>query len=235
MICIVNFKTLMDFELQLKWLNDIANEEINFKLLIAPTLPLKNTHNNYEIISQNIAGLTRTVGEISGSVLQYENIKYAIIGHLERRKILNEDSAIINQRLKSCFAFDITPIICLGMHSGPDLVVRELKSIVKNVELTNRNIIIVYESKKSTLNGQAEYSFIEMQAVLKYLKEYITSLNKKHKGPRSVKYIMGGHVDEIGVQVANRLGYDGVLIGDRYKTVEAIEPVLVELNKLQKA
>ena len=131
MICIVNFKSLMCYKKQLQWLQDIEQLPLNFKLLVAPTLPEHNTYQNYEIIAQNISLAQRTVGEMSANVLKALDIRYAFVGHLERRKLLNETTDIIHERLANCLNNDMIPIICLGMHSGPDLVIRELKSILK--------------------------------------------------------------------------------------------------------
>ncbi|MFP7482083.1 triose-phosphate isomerase, partial [Weissella paramesenteroides] len=50
----------------------------------------------------------------------------------------------------------------------------------------------------------------------------------------SYQLILGGHMDEAGSPIANAIGYDGVLIGDRYHTLAAFQPVLDVLNKLNR-
>ena len=52
-------------------------------------------------------------GEITASVLANFGVKYAIIGHMERR-ILGETDADINKKIKQCLAHGITPVIVVG-------------------------------------------------------------------------------------------------------------------------
>lgn len=225
MICIVNFKTQMSYLLQKQWLKDAAEQYRDFDLWLAPTLPELNNYAGVQIVSQNISVTERTVGEISGDILNHLGIQYSIIGHLERRQLLNESTAIINCRLNSCFKHGITPIICLGVHSGPDLVLREFKSIIKKTSLINRDIVVVYESLQSTKLGYSTYSGVEMEAVYMMLHQYLEDLKISGNGPRTFKLIMGGHVDEEGIKLANKIGYDGVLIGDRYQNIDEFKVI----------
>ncbi|MBZ5964583.1 triose-phosphate isomerase [Leuconostoc gelidum subsp. gelidum] len=233
MICIVNFKNMMHYEKQLKWLQDIEREFLDFKLLVAPTLPEHNSYHNYEIIAQNISLVQRTVGEVSASVLNGLKIQYAFVGHLERRRLLNETTDLINERLINCLDNHIVPIICLGIHSGPDLVIRELKSILKNSDLSDQRVIIAYESLKSTQSNQPVYSYVEMEAVYLKLKQYMDELTNS-SGLSSYHLVMGGHINEEGINVAEKIGYDGVLIGDRYQEVTSFQPLIKTLNRIKR-
>lgn len=233
MICIVNFKSLMCYKKQLQWLQDIEQLPLNFKLLVAPTLPEHNTYQNYEIIAQNISLAQRTVGEMSANVLKALDIRYAFVGHLERRKLLNETTDIIHERLANCLNNDMIPIICLGMHSGPDLVIRELKSILKNMDFMGQRIIVAYESLRSTQSNSSAYSYVEMEAVYLKLNQYLSEL-AKNSNLASYSLVMGGYITAEGIFVARKIGYDGVLIGDRYQEVSAFQPIIEALNQVKK-
>ncbi|QHX36402.1 triose-phosphate isomerase [Spiroplasma sp. BIUS-1] len=53
-------------------------------------------------------------GEISVPMLQDLNVKYAVIGHSERRDIFGETDEMINNKAKALLAANITPILCCG-------------------------------------------------------------------------------------------------------------------------
>ena len=52
-------------------------------------------------------------GEITASVLSNFGVKYAIVGHMERR-IAGEDDKAVNKKIKQCLAAGIRPIITVG-------------------------------------------------------------------------------------------------------------------------
>ncbi|MBQ7283982.1 MAG: triose-phosphate isomerase, partial [Oscillospiraceae bacterium] len=92
-------------------------------------------------------------GEISADMLKSFGIKYAIIGHSERRQYFGETDKTVNMRALACHENGITPIICVG----ENLEERE-KDITKDVIKTQiteglanftkqqlHNTIIAYE------------------------------------------------------------------------------------------
>ncbi len=66
--------------------------------------------------------------EISRDMLNDFGVKYAIIGHSERRQYFGETDETVNKRALACLEGGITPIICVG----ENLDERE-KDITKNV------------------------------------------------------------------------------------------------------
>lgn len=53
-------------------------------------------------------------GEVSGPMLKRLGVEYVIVGHSERRWKLGETDEIVNKKLKTILANDITPIVCVG-------------------------------------------------------------------------------------------------------------------------
>ena len=53
-------------------------------------------------------------GEISADMLKSFGVKYAIIGHSERRQYFGETDKTVNMRALACHENEITPIICVG-------------------------------------------------------------------------------------------------------------------------
>ncbi|AOT56086.1 triose-phosphate isomerase [Weissella soli] len=228
MIGVLNFKNLVDFEQQLQFLDDLSHEAVDFELYVAPTLPVASQYDNFKIVSQNLTIPTRTVGEISPSVLHHLNIDTSFIGHLERRKSLNEGLLIVRERLANALANNIRPILSVGQYSDIRLVVEELDTLLHAQPLAGRPIILAYESLASTELGKALYSIDELRDVHNNIRRYMA----QNQPEVEYKFIVGGHMDEVGAPIAHALGYDGVLIGDRYHDVSAFKPVLTALNQL---
>ena len=53
-------------------------------------------------------------GEISAPMLKELGIRYAIVGHSERRQFFGETNAGVNKRAKAALANGIRPIVCVG-------------------------------------------------------------------------------------------------------------------------
>ncbi len=53
-------------------------------------------------------------GEVSGEMLQDFGCHYVILGHSERRHILGETDALVNQKVLAALALGLLPILCVG-------------------------------------------------------------------------------------------------------------------------
>jgi triosephosphate isomerase len=229
MLAVLNFKNLVDFKMQVDFLNELDKQELQVDLLISPTLPVKNEFQHFQVISQNLTIEKRTVGEISPSVLNYLGIDTSFIGHLERRKSLNEGLLIVRRRLANALKNNIRPLISVGQYNDLTLVTEELDTLLKDQDI-QAPIIIAYESLASTEMGRALYSIDEIRDVHNTIRTFMAG----HYPNIQYQLILGGHMDEVGSPIANAIGYDGVLIGDRYHTVEQFQPVLDVLNNLSR-
>lgn len=53
-------------------------------------------------------------GEVSGPMLKRLGVEYVIVGHSERRWKMDESDEIVNKKLKTILANNLTPIVCIG-------------------------------------------------------------------------------------------------------------------------
>ncbi|MFL6580870.1 MAG: triose-phosphate isomerase family protein, partial [Burkholderiales bacterium] len=53
-------------------------------------------------------------GEVSASMLREFGVRYAIVGHSERRQYHGETDALVAEKAKAALAHGITPIVCVG-------------------------------------------------------------------------------------------------------------------------
>lgn len=92
-------------------------------------------------------------GEISAQMLKSMGVEYVIIGHSERRAYFAETDETVNKKIKSAFANDLKPIVCVGESLEQREEGKTVDIITSQVEkalegLTDdqvKNTIIAYE------------------------------------------------------------------------------------------
>lgn len=89
-------------------------------------------------------------GEISGFMLTEIGVRYAIVGHSERRQYFGETDETVNKRLLAAQRHGLTPILCVGetkqqRDAGETeaLIATQLKKDL--VDVNQQNLIIAYE------------------------------------------------------------------------------------------
>ncbi|MDR0928119.1 MAG: triose-phosphate isomerase [Oscillospiraceae bacterium] len=87
---------------------------VPFTALAAAAEALKGT--NIALGAQNIhwAQKGAFTGEISADMLSALGVRYAIVGHSERRQYFGETDLTVNQRTVAAVTSGITPIVCVG-------------------------------------------------------------------------------------------------------------------------
>jgi triosephosphate isomerase (TIM) len=89
-------------------------------------------------------------GEISASMLTEIGVRYAIVGHSERRQYFGETDATVNLRLKAAQKAGLIPILCVGetkqqRDAGETerVIIEQLKTGLVDVDVAN--LVIAYE------------------------------------------------------------------------------------------
>lgn len=174
-------------------------------------------------------------GEISASMLKNLGVEYAIIGHSERRKYLNETDEMINKKVLAGLKTGLKVILCIG----EDLIIRrrgkkaveefiknqlekDLKGISKSYKLKANSLIIAYEPLWSIGTGHSDtpQDAVEM---IRFIKK--TLLAKPYT--LNPKVIYGGSVDS--KNIADFLKHpeiDGALIGHASLKAEEIKRII---------
>lgn len=134
MLIIANWKSNFTRDQAEKWLSEFANQLkvptaleklISASIVIAPAFPhvqmvsdelvnnkiLKSVSVGVQDISPFPAG--SYTGAVSGQNLEGYHVKYAILGHSERRKYFHETNIEVAKKVEQCFDHDITPVICV--------------------------------------------------------------------------------------------------------------------------
>lgn len=91
-------------------------------------------------------------GDVSAAMLAEFGVRYAIVGHSERRKYQGETDALVAQKTRAAQQAGITPIVCLGetleeRDAGQALsvVARQLQAVLDAEGVDAAALVIAYE------------------------------------------------------------------------------------------
>ena len=91
-------------------------------------------------------------GEVSASMLKEFGVRYAVVGHSERRLYHGETDAVVADKAKAALAHGITPIVCVGetlaeREAGrtEEVVKRQLAAVIHTNGHCISEIVVAYE------------------------------------------------------------------------------------------
>lgn len=233
MIIVLNNKSnLLKNEYQ-EYLEQISKIVTKEKIVLCPTylnIPSSINCSNVEIGSQNISAYEEGAhtGEISAKQLSSYGVKYAIIGHSERRTEQKETSLEVNRKIKKALAENITPILCIGETKNErdkNLVKKVLTSEIEIAfkDLTNKDkakIIVAYEPIWSIGTG-----------VLPTNSEIEECINLIRKLTPDSKILYGGSVNDNNIDNLKKImSIDGYLIGGMSLDITKFNKFLDKIN-----
>ncbi len=105
--------------------------------------------------AQNLSHLLQgaVTGEVSGAQLKSVGCRYVLVGHSERRKLFQEDDALIHQKLKTALSEGLYPMLCVGetleqreAGQARDIVGTQLQEGLKELTPAEiRKVVVAYE------------------------------------------------------------------------------------------
>ncbi len=92
-------------------------------------------------------------GEVSAQMLKSIGVEYIILGHSERRQYFAENDETVNKKIKTAFANDLKPIVCVGetleqRESGKtaEIITTQTRLALEGLTIDQvKNTIIAYE------------------------------------------------------------------------------------------
>jgi triosephosphate isomerase (TIM) len=181
-------------------------------------LPLKEKFSSICFANQNVSEIKENfgayTGETSAYMLAQQGIKYAIIGHSERRKLFGETNETVKAKAENCLQAGLTPIICLGEDSinrkKGDYLEFIGEQILHSISKTDKEVIIAYEPIWSIGTGVVPTSE-QIKEVARYIGKIIEEHGLLENG---FKLVYGGSVSSENIRdILSVAEISGVLIG----------------------
>ena len=113
LICnLKNKLTYNEVKEYIKKLKEVDTSKVDF--IICPSIPYIYNFIDYTLASQDITAYENETitGEITGKQLSSLLVKYVMIGHVERRKYLNENIDILINKIKNANENNLKVIYC---------------------------------------------------------------------------------------------------------------------------
>jgi triosephosphate isomerase len=230
MLIVGNWKAYVQSETKARKLFTTAkklSKRSGIEIVIAPPAPyigILAPGNRSKVVfaSQDLslsAGGAAT-GEVTAAMLADLGVKYAILGHSERRA-LGETDVIVAQKVAHALANKVRPIVCVGERERDidakylGFLRAQIHAVFEPLSPKDREqVIIAYEPiwaiGKTASDALMPTDLIEMVLYIrKILGEYLPG-----KAVLNVKIIYGGSVEAKNVQaLADSTGVDGLLPG----------------------
>lgn len=233
-----NIKSIKDI---VKNLND-AKLDPNAEVVIAPPalyllLTREHLREGLEVAAQNIFDKPNGAftGEISAEQLKDSGITWTILGHSERRVILQEDDSFVASKTKAALDAGLGVILCCGesleqREKGEtvSVVTKQLKAVADKVKDWSK-IVVAYEPIWAIGTGKVattEQAQEVHAAIREWLKKEVSS-----EAAEKTRILYGGSVTEKNSgELAKQPDIDGFLVGGA-----SLKPAFVDIINSQQA
>ena len=156
-------------------------------------------------------------GEVSATMLKEFGVRYALVGHSERRQYHGETDAAVAAKAQAALAKGITPIICVGetlaeREAGQTEVVvkRQLAAVIQQVGQCVSELVVAYEPVWAIGTGKTATPE-QAQQVHAVLRAQLAAATEKAD---RVPLLYGGSMNAANAaQLLAQADIDGGLIG----------------------
>lgn len=173
-------------------------------------------------------------GEVSWPQLKSLGVEYVILGHSERRSLLQEKEEMINKKVQALLKLRAKVILCVGEKKReegfiPEVVGEQLKSALAGIKKQDlKNLIVAYEpiwAISTTENSIPDTPESAFQSLI-YLRKKIAGLYD-NKTAREVRIIYGGSVNSKNIKSFIKEGrMEGALVGGASLHVQEFAAVI---------
>lgn len=175
-------------------------------------------------------------GEVSAHQL-HGLVKYALVGHSERRHVFHEKGREIRNKVQAAFRNDIIPVLCVGETAieradgqGPDVLHDQLIEGLTNVTSAEaKQMVIAYEPVWAIGTGKTALPS-DVAAAVAAIRSQVAHLFGA-KAADEIRVLYGGSVTSANAaSFLDAKGVDGLLIGGDSLDARAFSEIV---NKVQ--
>lgn len=215
------------------------------ELIICPSTPYLYIFQSdkYKLGSQDVSryDLGAHTGENTAAQLESLNVKYALIGHSERRSIFKEEDETIIAKIKKAYHNHIHPIYFIGEtleqrneNQEMETIYSQLITIIDEVpDYKREKMIIVYEPVWAIGTGQTP-TIEEITKRIKFIKQLL-----KDKYSLNLPILYGGSINETNIESLLSINpLDGFVLGESSQEITELmniyKKIQKKINKLDK-
>lgn len=157
-------------------------------------------------------------GEISPRMMSELGVTHAIIGHSERRRLLNETDEMVNRKVREAKEEGLIPILCVGENKeqrdsgkAQDIVAAQLHEGLTSIKFRSKDkLYVAYEPIWAIGTGEAATP-ADAREMHGFIRNHLKDILKNEP---EVKILYGGSVDGENVySFLREPEVDGVLVG----------------------
>jgi triosephosphate isomerase (TIM) len=157
-------------------------------------------------------------GEVSAGMLKDFGVRYAIVGHSERRRYHGETDQDVSLKVRAALAAGITPIVCVGetleeREAGQteSIVKRQMAAVIHDNGHCISEIVVAYEPVWAIGTGKTATA-AQAQAVHAVLRAQLKAASSAAEG--RVRILYGGSMNASNAkELLAQPDIDGGLIG----------------------
>src|SRR3990167_948757 len=173
-IVVANLKANKTWDEVALWIDDVAKTATSFAgtIIFCPSYPflasafaqISQNGINLKLGSQDISRFEQVAytGEVAASQIA-DLVKYAIIGHSERRKYFGETNEDVIEKVKLLLTSKITPVLCISDLKQLDTYIAKGQVIMENAdeqaakikERIGRGAVVIYGGSINPQNAQS--------------------------------------------------------------------------------
>lgn len=167
-------------------------------------------------------------GEISLEQLKSMNIKYTLVSHPERKKIIGETYEIAKEKLYKSLSSKFNTILFIGelskMRNPISYIKKELNYYLRDIEENNiKYLSICYEPYIMGVSTEIK-DYNRLKKIIDFIKEYI---NKKYNENINVFY--GGNVTKENIKEILEVT-NGILLGKASTSIDNLKEIIKEIK-----
>jgi len=242
-----NWKAHFSVEEAEKYFQDLPQYSAKWEhtVVLTPPYTLMQTAKtmlppNVTLGSQDVShyGVGNYCGEIPCGLLKPFGVKYAILGHVERR-VMGEQNDRINAKIKNCLAHDITPILCIGdnLHEyqsnrTKEVIEKQLQECLVGVSDFTK-IVIAYQPIWSI--GTGFYASSELCSMIAgTIRKFVQKLGGTPMAGNFTILYAGGITTENAKQYLETPDIDGLMVGPTSMKPDVFSKIVMTRFQLKK-
>jgi triosephosphate isomerase len=226
-----------DFVNQLAPLTKNSSSKIYLAVPFTAISPLVKEGENTLITigaqNMNDASEGAFTGEIAGRMLKEAGAKFALLGHSERRRLFNENNALINRKVKQALEVDLQPVLCVGetkkeREEGQtqEVICRQITECLADIKPESlQSLILAYEPVWAI--GTGENATPEMaQEAHRFCREVLASLLTPELANQIVIQYGGSVTPSNSHDLLSQPDIDGLLVGGASLSLESFSKIV---------